>query len=306
MRGGRTIALILAWMVAVPAGFNPALLAVPRDSHDVLWAPLPVDQRLSPVTPQVLSSLSGSPQSPAPRTAFAQSSQAISMPAECSSPANEIVAENCQPGTPRSVWDLPFTTMADAAGDPTIQGFTTEFSVNRSSAGTPTRVRFKVSTTAPSYRLEIYRMGYYGGMGARWMGTVNNPQGVNQPNCLFQESTGLSDCGNWSVTDTWDVPAGAVSGIYFAKAIRSDAQGGASHIFFVVRDDEGTSDLLFQTSDTTWQAYNDFGGNSLYTGSPVGRAYKVSYNRPFRTRAAGAGAHFSWVFSAEYPMVRWL
>ena len=44
------------------------------------------------------------------------------------------------------------------------------------------------------------------------------------------------------------------------------------------------SDLLFQTSDTTWQAYNHYGGNSLYVGAPAGRAYKVSYNRPFTTR----------------------
>ena len=31
--------------------------------------------------------------------------------------------------------------------------------------------------------------------------------------------------------------------------------------------------MLFQTSDTTWQAYNNYGGNSLYVGNPVGRAY---------------------------------
>ena len=49
--------------------------------------------------------------------------------------------------------------------------------------------------------------------------------------------------------------------------MRTDT-GGASHIFFIVRDDTSHSDLLFQTSDTTWQAYNDYGGNSLYTGSP--------------------------------------
>ena len=72
---------------------------------------------------------------------------------------------------------------------------------------------------------------------------------------------------------------------------------------FVVRDDDGRSDLLFQTSDTTWQAYNDYGGNSLYAGSPAGRAYKVSYNRPFTTRG---NAPEDWVFNAEYPMVRWL
>ena len=52
-------------------------------------------------------------------------------------------------------------------------------------------------------------------------------------------------------------------------------------MIFVVRDDARASALLFQTSDTTWQAYNAYGGNSLYVGSPAGRAYKVSYNRPF-------------------------
>ncbi len=85
--------------------------------------------------------------------------------------------------------------------------------------------------------------------------------------------------------------------------MRAD-NGGASHIFFIVRDDASTAPLLFQTSDTTWQAYNDYGGNSLYTGNPVGRAYKVSYNRPFNTRVVDSGQ--DWVFSAEYPMVRWL
>ena len=60
---------------------------------------------------------------------------------------------------------------------------------------------------------------------------------------------------------------------------------------FVVRDDTGQSDILLQTSDTTWQAYNDYGGNSLYSGQPAGRAYKVSYNRPFVTRGNHLQAH---------------
>ena len=46
------------------------------------------------------------------------------------------------------------------------------------------------------------------------------------------------------------------------------ATAGSSHVVFVVRDDDGGSELLFQTSDTTWQAYNQYGGNSLYTGQP--------------------------------------
>ena len=124
----------------------------------------------------------------------------------------------------------------------------------------------------------------------------------NQPNCLIDAATGLVDCGNWAVSASWAVPATATSGIYFAKVARTDT-GGASHIVFVVRDDERRSDLLFQTSDTTWQAYNQYGGNSLYVGNPAGRAYKVSYNRPFTIRGTTPE---DWVFNAEYPMVRWL
>ena len=84
--------------------------------------------------------------------------------------------------------------------------------------------------------------------------------------------------------------------------MREDVGGAeqASHIFFVVRDDDGHSDLLFQTSDTTWQAYNDYGGNSLYVGSPAGRAYKVSYNRPFDARDASTRRA-----SCSTPSTRW-
>jgi Domain of unknown function (DUF4082)/Bacterial Ig-like domain/Bacterial Ig domain len=212
----------------------------------------------------------------------------------CAAPPNAVVAENCLPGQAASEWDI------SGAGDASIQGYAAQFSVNRG-----TTVQFKVDTNAAAYRFDIYRMGYYGGAGARRVATVTPtatlPQ--TQPSCLNDAATGLIDCGNWAVSGSWAVPATATSGIYFAKVTRTDT-GGASHIFFVVRDDASTSNLLFQTSDTTWQAYNNYGGNSLYAGSPAGRAYKVSYNRPFNTRAVDGGQ--DWVFNAEYPMVRWL
>ena len=211
----------------------------------------------------------------------------------CTSPANSIVAENCLAGNPKTEWDI------NGVGDTSIEGFATDISVNRGNT-----VSFKIKTDATNYSLDIYRMGYYGGNGARKVATVqpSTPAPQNQVNCL-SDSTGLIDCGNWVVSASWAVPATATSGIYFAKAVRSDT-GGASHIFFIVRDDDSTSDILFQTSDTTWQAYNNYGGNSLYTGSPDGRAYKVSYNRPFNTRGVDSGQ--DWVFNSEYPMVRWL
>jgi N,N-dimethylformamidase beta subunit-like protein/uncharacterized protein DUF4082/Big-like domain-containing protein len=209
--------------------------------------------------------------------------------------ANAIACENSKAGTPSGAWDVA------GAGSANIQGFATNISVNRGET-----VRFKIDTNSNNYRLDIYRLGYYGGLGARFITTVQPSAALpqSQPSCLTQPSTGLIDCGNWAESASWAVPSNATSGIYIARLVREDATSGESHIVFVVRDDSGASDLLFQTSDTTWQAYNSYGGNSLYTGSPDGRAYKVSYNRPFNTRAGVTSQ--DWLFDGEYPMVRWL
>jgi len=207
---------------------------------------------------------------------------------------NAIVCENNLQGNLPSEWDVT------GAGDASLQGFATDISVNKGGV-----VHFKVSTTASSFRIDIYRLGYYGGLGARKIDTIPTVVGTNQPACLTNAPTLLVDCGNWSESAAWTVPTTAVSGIYVAKLSRSDT-GGASHIVFVVRDDASTSELLFQTSDTTWQAYNQYGGNSLYIGNPQ-PAYKVSYNRPISTRSQTGGfGPCDFVFYTEYPMVRWL
>ena len=224
--------------------------------------------------------------------------------ASCSSPANSIEAENCLTGSPSSQWDV------SGAGDQTIQGFATDISFNKSTTISPTTVFFKISTPASAYTIDIYRMGYYAGMGARLVASISPsatlPQ--TQPACKTDAATKLYDCGNWAVSASWTIPTTAVSGIYFAKLTRSDT-GGSSHIFFIVRDDSSHSDMLFQTSDETWQAYNDWSNGSLYGTTTTNfdinnRAFKVSYNRPFHTRAMENGV--SWVFNSEYPMVRWL
>ena len=198
-----------------------------------------------------------------------------------------------------SEWDV-------GAGDASIQGYATDISVNHGQT-----ITFKVSTDATAYRIDIYRLGYYGGLGARKVATVNPSASLpqTQPTCLRDPGTGLVDCGNWAASASWDVPSNAVSGVYIARLVRTDT-GGASHIVFIVRDDTGQSDILFQTSDTTWQAYNRYGGVSLYWGngpSPSGRAYKLSYNRPFTNRVeVGTGEKEGFLFDSEYPMIRWL
>ncbi|WP_446744406.1 DUF4082 domain-containing protein [Silvibacterium acidisoli] len=229
-------------------------------------------------------------------------SYARSAQAQCASPANAIVAENCLTGTDSSQWDVK----TGDAGDPTIQGFATDISVNQGST-----IYFKINTPASAYTITIYRMGYYGGMGARKITTITPSASLpqQQPACNSDTTTGLYDCGNWAVSASWAVPATATSGIYFAHLIRSDT-GGDSHIVFVVRNDSSHSAIFYQTSDETWQAYNYYGGGSLYgPNSPsfdlTSRAYKVSYNRPFYTRNIYPEPD-TFVFGAEMPMVEWL
>jgi hypothetical protein len=204
-------------------------------------------------------------------------------------PVNPIACENSKPGNPASEWDI------SGAGSGSIEGFATDISVNKGQT-----VNFKVNTTAASYRIDIYRLGYYAGNGARLQAQILTPTATVQPACLTNATTGLIDCGNWSQSASWAVPSTAVSGVYIARLVAGSA---TNHMVFIVRDDTGNSDLLFQTSDTTWQAYNRWGGNSLYVGAPANRAYKVSYNRPFTTRGY---APEDWLFNAEYPMIRWL
>ena len=209
---------------------------------------------------------------------------------------NPIATENALPGNPSSQWDI------SGAGDPTIQGFATEISVNKGST-----VNFKINVTGTNknFSINIYRLGYYQGNGARLISNLGSFTGVTQPSPSINASVGLVDCGNWSQSASWSVPSNAVSGIYIAKLTRSD-NGGSSHIVFIVRDDASTADILFKTSDATWHAYNNYGGYGFYegsTGNTAGRADKVSYNRPFNTRNLGGG---DFLFNAEYPMLRWM
>ncbi|WP_309135063.1 DUF4082 domain-containing protein [Cellulomonas sp.] len=212
----------------------------------------------------------------------------------CGTGGNPVACENAKPGTPPTVWDI------QGAGSDAIQGFATDMSVDVGG-----RIDFKIDTEAAAYTVDVYRTGWYGGLGARKVASVEPSASLpqHQPECVPDATTGLYDCGAWAVSASWTVPTTAVSGVYVAR-LTIPATGQASHITFVVRDDASRSEVLFQTSDTTWQAYNSYGGSSFYRGVPAGRAYKLSYNRPFATRAGITARDF--YFGAEYPMVRFL
>jgi hypothetical protein len=152
---------------------------------------------------------------------------------------------------------------------------------------------------ATSATAQIFRLGYYGGAGARriWSGGPYNIQG--QPACPRDPSTGRIEC-RWSETFSFSVGTDWVSGVYVVKVMRPD--GFKRFAPFVVRDGR-PAELLYKLPMNTYQAYNGWGGESLYRDDsgtiPSGHANEVSYDRPF---ADGDGA--SLLPYQEYPFIR--
>ncbi len=227
---------------------------------------------------------------------------------------NPTFIENQKPGT--TDWQL-----TNPATNHEIEGYASLTSVNRGE-----KISLFVNTKAPSYTLEIFRMGWYGGAGGRRMTDPIQLQGIKQPAPLEDRDSGLVEC-NWknpfilTIPHHPEEPTTWASGVYLAKLTASSSRK-QSYIIFVVRDDKRKSDILFQSSVTTYQAYNNWGSKSLYRWSSIRiQAYKVSFNRPYAKNpnpaaayGVGAGEFLTNLqppkktFSAgwEYNMVRWL
>ena len=177
------------------------------------------------------------------------------------------------------------------------------------------------------YAVSIYRMGYYGGAGARLMRTLGPLQGTEQPTPK-DGAKNLIEC-NWKVGFSLEIPKDWVSGVYLGKLSTLPALGGQyldlemsneSYFTFVVRDDR-KADLLFQTSDMTWLAYNrwpqwrslyDLGTNPWGANNRV-VGYDVGFDRPYALFWNGFPAGFHPLTNGsgeflmtEYPLAFWL
>jgi hypothetical protein len=222
--------------------------------------------------------------------------------------ANPIQTENALPGT--SAWRLTNPALSHE-----IEGYASLTSVNAGG-----QVAFFVSTSDPTFQLEIYRMGWYGGAGGRQLMNAVQWPGIQQI-IPVNDQFGMLEC-HWTNPFTFDVPSSWTSGFYLVKLTGSS--GKQSYIIFVVRNDSYRSNILFVSGVNTWQAYNDWGGISHYqfNSQPpyVGyAANKVSFNRPYAkpfnpnaTLGVGAGEFLNNFQQEtapagfEYNMVRFL
>jgi hypothetical protein len=129
-----------------------------------------------------------------------------------------------------------------------------------------------------AYRLVVYRLGWYGGSGARVL-TCLPACDADEPGRLQVSHAEPGRAAGWAVTDVLHTDASWVSGYYLVEAVL--AHGGVATTFFVLREPALArgSKILVQVPVNTWQAYNTWGGKSLYDFRAP-RSPAVSFDRP--------------------------
>jgi hypothetical protein len=155
-----------------------------------------------------------------------------------------------------------------------IEGYAT------ASSGPPgVPVRLRISTRARSYDVRAYRIGAYrGGDGHEVWRSVRLPGEVQAPP-RFVDREKRTVVAPWH-TSTVVPTAGWTPGLY-VFTLRASS-GWQAQVPYVVRSPSSAGKVALVLPVTTWQAYNDWGGYSLYDG-PAGdrRSWAVSFDRPY-------------------------
>jgi hypothetical protein len=221
-------------------------------------------------------------------------------------PANGklIEEENKKPGT--TDWQLTFIKSREYRSE-MIEGYCSRASVR---AGEELDI-FLSANPATEVTIDFYRMGYYGGKGGRHMQKAGPFEIEPQPTPPIGEHR-LREC-QWKRAMQLKIPDDWISGVYLGK-LSCNSHRYESYIIFLVRDDR-KADIMFQTSDTTWQAYNKWPDEySLYDSDSPEQPHSartwVSYDRPYgkypqvvdQALSQGSGEFLLW----EYPLSFWL
>ncbi len=189
--------------------------------------------------------------------------------------ATQIQQENALPGT--SAWNGP------SSGQ--IELYTSQIGV---APGDPIDVHVNTRPAA-RYRIAVYRLGWYGGAGGRLVACAPSCVGDKQGSVQQQAWTNAVDGPplrpGWPVTDTIATGADWTSGYYEIRAeLTSGPETGRGTVGYVIVREPSTkslgSQLLVQVPVNTWEAYNQWGGKSLYDFDGP-RAHRVSFDRPW-------------------------
>jgi hypothetical protein len=200
-----------------------------------------------------------------------------------------VKAENAKPGT--AAWRL-----AKSAQNGEIEGYADHVSTE---PGQPASLY--VSTGAPTFHVEAYRLGYYQGLGGRMIWKSQELPGVRQAKPTVSDGANMVEA-RWRPSLAISSNAGWPEGDYVLKLVAST--GWQQYVPLTVRNGDSTATYLMMNAVTTWQAYNLWGGYDLYEGVSgsgsdfVHRSRVVSFDRPYKY---GAGA--ADFLTLEYPLV---
>jgi hypothetical protein len=208
---------------------------------------------------------------------------------------NPVQAENARRGTV-DWWAAPNTDSAVAV----------YASATDARPGDVVDLHVSTSPAAP-YRVLVYRLGWYDGAGARFVECI----GCDRPRAGSPQPVppwgpdGYIDAG-WPVTDELAVGGDWVSGYYLVRAQLTGGPdaGQSASTYVIVRRPHSTADILVQVPVNTWEAYNAWGGKSLYSFSSAEgrRAIRVSFDRPYAWWLPGGQGPLGW----ELPLVAFL
>ncbi len=200
---------------------------------------------------------------------------------------------------------LPGTTSWKINGTPpgTIAGF-----ADTTYAAVGDTVTLYVTTDASTFQVVAYRMGYYGGDGARQVWESASLPGQVQPACPVTPGINMVSCDNWTPSLTMKVTSQFFPGDYLLKLVGNGGQ--ESYVLLTIWDPDSHATYLIMARSLTEQGWNSYGGYSFYQGEgpctlgqtgsypPCNRARVVSFDRPYNT---GNGA--TDFLGGEYPLV---
>jgi hypothetical protein len=199
--------------------------------------------------------------------------------------SHRIADENSLPGDPD--WLRPFA-------DGEVQGYASATSYAR---GDRVSIHAATSGATGQSHWDLYRVGYYGGAGARKVGEGGTVEVPSEPIPPPDPRTGRIECA-WRETLSFPVDDSMPPGAY---AVRFTAPSGdMSYVPFVVRDDGAPAAVLILIPTNTWTAYNRWGGTSLYENYTMtfggSRAYEASANRPLDDGGIDELLHYERLF----------
>jgi len=206
-----------------------------------------------------------------------------------------LAAENAMPGT--DAWRI--TKKVPGAKPVTAEG-SIEGYADTTSAQPGDVVTLFVATTAPTWHVEAYRMGWYGGMQGRLIWSSDETPSTWQLDMSTDRATKMSRA-LWAPSLTFTIDGAWPTGSYLLKLVSSTSE--AHYVPLTVRRDSTTASLVLVSAVTTWQAYNPWGGCTLYQcfiGNLRDRATVVSFDRPYAASYNWGSADF---LTHELPLI---